>query len=253
MTEDLRTPTAILRQLDAVIEDCSRLDDDGWRNPTRCPPWDVRRLAAHIAIPAQALTSGLSALRQGSANSIGGQPLADDTPADAVLQALRKRRRDLAAALETLTTDEMDAPLPPPEGGGLSLPTRALLQLALVEVGIHRSDLAGALGKSDTLDNDVVEAVAAVVPMWLIFGAADDTPQQAVRYDFVGDSVRLGFTFLPGTGWGFDGDAPARCEAVAPDSAIALFLMGRGDLPESATVSGDAALIGSFKRWLPGP
>ena len=239
------TAQAIVRNLEAVIDALDQADTAAWHRPTRCEPWDVTDLTAHIAIPAAALANGLEALRNDQPRSKGGEPL-DPTPApDTVLAELRTRLDRLRLALEAVTDDEFAAALPPPTDDDLPLPTSTVLQLALVEIGVHRSDLDHALGRDDALDDDVISAVNEVVPMWLLFGAAGaPRPPHAVTYRVAGERIDVVFAYREETGWSFTPDDEARTHAVeGDDSDLALYLLGRKPHPDD----------NDLKRYLPGP
>lgn len=249
------TAAAILRQLTAVVASLERVAEHSWRKPTRCRPWDVRRLAAHLAIPAASLTNGLAALRSGSDRSRGDAPLPDDVNSGEVLQTLQERTARLEDQLSRLTPDELDRPLPPQADGDLVLPARTVLQLVLVEIGVHRSDMDAALGDSGSLDDDVIEAVAAVVPAWLILGAADSPrPTTELSYRLSGDRLDIGFRFEPRRGWRLELTSRPTCRIGGDDSTVALFLMGRAAPTDGQlAVAGDADAARRFKSFLPGP
>lgn len=256
MTETLAsTRAAILRQLRSVVTLLEPLPERAWHAPTRCMPWDVRQLAAHIALPAAALANGIAALRSSTERSRGGEPLADDVAPGEILQALHERTARLEHELAQLSSDELDRPLPPPADGDLLLPARTLLQLALVEIGVHRSDLESALGVAGPLDDDVIHAVAAVVPAWLIFGAADASrPVTPMSYALSGRKLDVGFVFDPQDGWRLDATPGPTCRIEADDSAVALFLLGRTTLADGdVLVRGDPDAATKFKTYLPGP
>lgn len=249
-----RLGAALLRQLDAVNDLLHDVPRDRWASPTRCVPWNIAQLAAHLALPAAALANGLLALRSGAPTSLGGQPLPQDAAPHEILQALESRRVTLAEQLAQLEARELSMPLPPPPDSPLSLPTETLMRLALVELGVHRSDLEAALDLDTTLDADVVDAVGEVVPTWLIFSAGDAArPQNGLSYRLVGQRLDVTLSFSPGEGWRV-GPGEQECRIEGADTVVALFLLGRITGHSTALrVVGDDHTAGRFKEFLPGP
>jgi uncharacterized protein (TIGR03083 family) len=246
---------AIIDQLDGVLDALESLDARDWNRPTRCPGWDVRQLASHVAVSPRALARGLEALRQGREVSVSVEPLAADLPAAHVLTALRERRRDAAAALAGLTPGQLQATLPMAKGAGFGLPTATMLQLALVEIGIHRSDLDAALGRDDRLDAQLLAAVVEVVPTWLIFAAATaPRPASSLTYHLAGDQVAIAFAYDSSGTWGLTDMALfADCAVRGQDPDLALFMLGRRSVDDNSIQSSDRDLLRRFKTYLPGP
>lgn len=242
-----------LRAAVGMLESAPR---DGWTRPTRCPPWDVRQLAAHLAIPAKALTNGLRALRAELTQSAGGEPLPDDVQPSEIIATIRQRTDEVKAALDALTAQELNAILPPPAGETLQLPAASLLQLALVEIGVHCSDLAAALDRDDVLSQPVISAVAETVPTWLMFSSGDaPRPDAAISYALHGQQIRAEFAFSPETGWRLaERSEAASCRIAGTDSDLALFMLGRkpADGPR-LVIEGDQQAALLFKTFLPGP
>lgn len=252
---DLSVADGIVDELDTVLDTVESLDETGWSRPTRCPPWTVLELVAHLVNPPRALANGLMALREGHESSQGGEPLPAGVPVPAVLQALRERRDQVAAELSRLKPAELDAVLPPPVDNPLSLPLSTLLRLALVEIGIHRSDLCAALGLPDGLSDVVISAVADVVPTWLLFEGPDaPNPEARFAYHLAGDQLDVWFSYHPAEGWSLQQpDQPANSTISGADSNLALLLLGRRS-PDHPTLSTDVpAALRAFKTHLPGP
>lgn len=255
MPESDPASDAILRQLDAVAAVLGEASPQDWRRPTRCAAWTVRELAAHLTLPASALANGVRALRASAARSSGGEPLPQEATPRGVLEALRARTAQLRSVLSSVSPTELDMLLPPPVNSDLSLPMRTLMHLALVEIGVHRSDLEAALDMSGELDADVIDAVGVVVPMWLIVGASEATrPAGDLSYHFAGERLSVGFAHRAAAGWRLEEVPAPNCRLRGPDSDLALYLMGRTRLvPGSVSVEGDAVAAGAFKDHLPGP
>jgi uncharacterized protein (TIGR03083 family) len=253
---ELSAPAAgIADELQGVVTMVAAIPEASWDLPTRCVPWNVRELVAHIAIPAKALANGLDALRRHLPHSAGGEPLPDDLGPAKIVLALQDRLHEVRAALARLNAEELGAILPPPAREGLRLPTATLLVLALVEIGVHRSDLSAALGQSDDLAPEVVAAVGEVVPAWLVFAASSaPRPDDVLTYALVGETVQVGFAYSA-QGWSTgDVDPRATCCIIGHDSDLALFMLGRRR-PDVASLAivGDPATAEAFKKYLPGP
>lgn len=186
--------------------------------------------------------------------SVGVEPLAADLAGANVLTTLRERRQRAAAALAGRTPEQLHAILPMPEGAGLGLPTATMLRLALVEMGIHRSDPDAALERDDRPDADLLAAVVAVAPAWLIFVAATaPCPASSLTYHLAGDSLAIGFAYESGGTWQLTDTAGcADCTVRGQDPDLALFMLGRRSADDGSVQSSDSDLLCRFKTYLPG-
>ena len=242
--------TSLVEEVDAVIALLEGAPVDAWDLPTRCPPWAVRDLVAHLAIAPAVLANACAAwaTEQSTADPEAVDPTLSP---GAILQTVRERRDRLADEVAMLTEADLDSPFPADPVRGLVLPGRAVLRLALVEIGIHRSDLAAAVGGYPSLSSAVIEAAAEVVPTWLIFGSeAAKRPKALVSYELTGQTAKFSFTYEHG--WTLEETPQPAASLAGSDSDVILFLFGRIG-PNALTASGDLGLAARLKDYLPGP
>jgi uncharacterized protein (TIGR03083 family) len=143
---------------------CRALTEDEWSTPTRCPPWDVAALAAHLA-PDQAMFDRLAAA------AVEGEPavtdaavllarfnvpegiahsMADQIADSAVTTASSLSPGELIERFETSATVVRTRPmpatmvLPHPIVGSTTL--GVLTDVALMEATVHYLDLCAAVG-----------------------------------------------------------------------------------------------------------
>lgn len=226
---------------------------EDWDRPTRCRDWTVRDLAAHMAGVEAAQATGLERMLRGDLE----QPAIAraDSFADraAVLDALDRGGEQMAAVLERLRPGDLDALCPLPFA---VLPGFVALQIVTAEHGIHRNDLAWALGDEAPLAPDVSAAhfgaMGAALPMLAVRATAQPAAGTAIR--LCADSVTLGYAY-EAAGWTIAGDGcDWTAEVAGDDSAVCLFMMGR--IPAnhpSLRRTGDVAISDRFKEFFPGP
>jgi hypothetical protein len=132
-----------------------------------------------------------------------------------------------------------------------------------MEAGVHRSDLAAALGHDDHLPDDVADAAWQVAAAFLptLGSLASEHPQSRCTIRLESPTATMDLAF--------DGDAGTWTLAPSEDAAdatnrggtgeLALFALGRRTVttsesdPSSLTVEGDAGLASRFKTYFPGP
>jgi uncharacterized protein (TIGR03083 family) len=171
-------------------ERCVAMSDDEWATPTRCPPWDVAALVAHVA-PDPAALRGLAG------SVIDGEPAVTDAalllqqfnasggPAHAMAAEVASRATEKAMTLgpvdlvgrfvESGAILLGEAELPPatvvpyPVAGSVTV--AVLTAMAIVEATVHYLDLLDAVGGEplpvEALDytRDILVRVSAPGPL----------------------------------------------------------------------------------------
>ena len=253
---DLETARgAVARETADYLTTLRGLDADGWSAATRCAGWTLRDLAIHLVGVSDAHGTSLDRLRQGEQESpsIGRPELASATP-QRILGDLEAGTVHLNAALQALDPDDLAGQCPLPLG---LLPGAVALQIVVFEHGLHANDVRWALGDEAPLAPDVIRAAAgamgAALPM--LARLSPSRPDDGTFYRLRGDTVRLAYVAEGGAWRGaHDDDRTASAEAVGDDSAVMLFAMGRIPVTHpSVRIEGDAALLGRFKEFFPGP
>jgi uncharacterized protein (TIGR03083 family) len=143
---------------------CRALTEDEWSTPTRCPPWDVAALAAHLAPDAAmfdrlataavegepAVTDAAVLLARFNVPEGIAHTMADQIADTAVTSASSLSRGELVERFETSATVVRARPLPEtmilphPIVGSATL--GVLTDVALMEATVHYLDLTAAVG-----------------------------------------------------------------------------------------------------------
>jgi uncharacterized protein (TIGR03083 family) len=171
-----------------------------------------------------------------------------------LVSRLRTYARSLVDELGTLGDADPTLPVPMPYG---DIPLERVLDIFGMEAGVHRSDLAHALGAEDTLPRDVCRATWAFLAAFLptLAAAAERLPPDDTSFDLIGDTrgLRVGFVSdhwvvanLPAAG-------EPNATVTGDDSTVLLFALGRRPLDEDLAVRGDRELAARFKTFVPGP
>ena len=226
-----------------------------WSQPTRLGEWTVRDLAAHAVLGMSMEADGLR--RRGSttgARAAGREP-DPGAGADVLLAELAAARDELVGELARVTDEDLGALAPLPYG---DVPIALFSQILVMEAGVHTSDLAAAAGADDGLEADVVAATETVLRVFLpgIAASAPEAPEAGVTVALRGPTVALAFQYLDGQ-W----QAPDAAAAPQPtltiagdDSSLLLFALGRVGVDDRRlSLTGETAVAGRFKSWLPGP
>jgi uncharacterized protein (TIGR03083 family) len=244
----------------------SSLPAEAWDTPSNCPPWPVRRLVAHIVNNAefiqQNVERGVAGLTEPGITpderAKRVQYITDAPPAE-VVSILDQTTADLAAALERLSPEQVEAICYHPAG---NRPARWYAQQRLAEIAFHQWDLSHSLGRDATID----PAVATfLLPMLL----ESNLPRIYQRGPKGEGRFRLVAQDAPDQTWllvatpetlqvqrGADG--PADVTITAPLGTLALLIYGRASLSEEeqrgrARIDGDRALAERFHTIFPGP
>jgi uncharacterized protein (TIGR03083 family) len=246
---------AVPREWAAFRSLLSSADDATWSAPTRLAGWTVRDLAVHAVWAASMEADALRRRRTAAAGRGEGMVVEAAAGADEILVALDSACQGLAGEVAHLKEEDLPSIVPLPYG---DLPVGVFSQILAMEAGIHADDLAAAFGRGQGLAADVIVATEAFVRVFLpiVAASAPESPETGVAVALRGPTVDITFVYGDGR-W----EVPEPGQAVPPtvtvegdDSTVLLFAMGR--VPESdprLTASGQAALAGRIKAWLPGP
>jgi uncharacterized protein (TIGR03083 family) len=127
--------------------------------PTRCPPWKVAGLTAHLAATFQRFADQLSRARAGNLDPPfpPGQLTSENLRAVAEFRGDPLRELSVQAGRFLGSVGDAGEPIGHQRG-----PIHAGLQVmfGLTELTVHHDDLAHALGGSYQPDGDIVSAVA---------------------------------------------------------------------------------------------
>lgn len=149
------TREELRRYLDAAADPaCQAL-------PTRCPPWTVRDLTAHLAATFQRFADLLDEARAGNLDD----PFPPDRLTEENLRAVRRFAGDPRRQLDRQARRFLDAVRSPgermPHQFG-PIPVGLQVMFGLNELTVHHDDLADALGWRYRPADDVVAALATM-------------------------------------------------------------------------------------------
>jgi uncharacterized protein (TIGR03083 family) len=241
---------AIHREISACL---LLLEDDGsWERPTRLAGWSVADLAAHLALGQQLQAQAWRYLAEGDATPVTAEPAAGSPGQvrEAIAGAAHALQEALAAAGDDALANVASMPYGPSPGA-------FLLAVAVMEAGVHRSELAAATGGDDALADDVVGAAFAVLGAFLpVLGhasAATARPRTAIRLE--GPAQSLTIRRGDDGAWHVDGDPAGGTTTLrGSGSDLALFALGRRASDSAGlTGDGDEQVARQFKELFPGP
>ncbi|HLI25991.1 MAG TPA: maleylpyruvate isomerase family mycothiol-dependent enzyme [Chloroflexota bacterium] len=261
VTESLR----LLADLTARVRaELAALPAAAWDAPSNCPPWPVRRLAAHLVENALFVRENVERGVAGSQEpavtreerAARVEALAAAPPAE-LLAALDRYSADLAALFERLSADELERICYHPAGNRSA---RWYAQQRLAEVAFHRWDLLRSVGQETALD----DAVARFLLPMLV---ESNLPRIYARGPKGHARLTLAATDAPALRWTLTatpeglavqpGDDAAEATLLGPAAHLALLIYGRARLPDELAagrirVEGDQAVAERFFALLPG-
>lgn len=218
--------------------------DDEWRAPTPCSDWTVADLAAHLAAGQALRAEALRRMRAGVEESGPAAEVSGDRTA--VLDVLREENARMEEALGALTEDDLERMVPMPFG---PFPLDLLLQIFVMEAGVHAQDLQMAMSGQGVLPLDVIEATTAILTA--ILDRGEEPPSEGVAYRLCANNVDLAFSWRGG-GWVYEADESA-CLIEGDDNTIVLFALGRIGADDPGLRVSDLDAARRFKAYFPGP
>jgi uncharacterized protein (TIGR03083 family) len=244
---------AIVREWDKFITRLQSAPDIGWDTAVRCEGWGIADLVAHVAWGISMEADALSRMREGISDPATGVVQDPGAKREALLEVVTSARDQLYNQLEQLTLDDMSKTAPMPYG---PTPVPFVLQVFVMEAGVHSNDLAAAMGQPEELAEDVIAATAIVLggSLPLLAQASKEVPSSGITYRLTGNNVSMDLANLDG-GWMVGPiETEPDCQISASDSDLILFAMGRITSEHTGlTITGDRDMAASFKAYFPGP
>ena len=225
---------------------------DDWTTPTRLAGWSVADLARHLVWGQRLQADAWRRVPTGDATAIASAPEVSSDDRAEVLDALAAANAELSAALAAVTDDQLASAMCAMPYG--TLPAPFILQMAAMEAGVHRSDLAAVAGEDDTLVEPVIVAATTVLGGALpLLGASGDGSAPAGT-SVVLRAPGLELAAIRGDGGWSLGPVPEQPTTTISGEAsdVVLFALGRRD-PQAMEVRGDPEGAARFKAWFPGP
>jgi uncharacterized protein (TIGR03083 family) len=227
-------------------------DAPDWSVPTRLPGWSIGDLAAHLVGGQTLQADAWRHVAAGDAASMASSRELTVSEREAVTEAIVAANAELGDALDAVSDDDVANRLCTMPYG--TLPASFVLLLAAMEAGVHRSDLAAAVGADDTLSDATIEAATGVLGAALpMLGAAGDG-SAPTGTSLVLRAPGLDLGVVRGeAGWSVE-PAPEQPTTTIGGSAsdVVLFALGRRDAA-AMDVTGDREGAEQFKVWFPGP
>jgi uncharacterized protein (TIGR03083 family) len=250
---DVATARALTRrELEGMTRSVSRLGEADWQRPSRCVGWSVADVCSHAALAAFQMAEAFRRAAKGLLRP-PERPGAPQLATSEIVGLLIGGARALDGALATLPAQAVDGMTPMPFGVA---PTRMAIQLPVYEYAFHADDVREAIGAGGTFPADIAAAFIQFLPRLaplLAGGAEPGQPEHAYRLAATSGTITLAHS---GDDWAAVNDTNAPlCTISGPDSAIALFAMGRArpDDPRLAVSGPVPTAAAGFKRWFPGP
>lgn len=167
----LATYVAAWKSCAADIEDLLRgLDEQDWSQPTDCPGWTVRDIAAHLAALEAELAGApgprLDQVAAATGNVSGAYTQAGvderrDRSPDELVEEFTEAVRGRAAELDA---DPPDDPrrTPPRNPGGMGWDWETLLRNRVVDLWVHEQDIRRAVGRPGDEDTPAARVTREV-------------------------------------------------------------------------------------------
>lgn len=247
---DLTTARAtITAEVTRILDLIRSLDE--WSKPTRLEGWTVRDLVEHLVWGQSLQADAWERLAAGDDGAAQAQPVTG-LGQDELAAALRNSADRFDHALSGLSDEQVAQGVCVMPYG--TLPAVLVLHLAVMEAGVHGSDVAAAAGSPDELSPPVVDASAfvlgAMLPMLGSGGDGSAEPGTTIALGSPGFSV---VTTRDADGWQIAPDPSMATTTISgSDTEIVLFVLGRRSV-DDVQVEGDTAPATKFKAWFPGP
>ena len=253
-----------LRELTARTRaELAEWDSTGWDAASTCPPWPVRRLAAHLVENAQFIHEnverGVAGLTEPGVSredrAARVEAIAAQSPAE-MAATLDRLAGDLDALFDRLTAEELERTCYHPAGNRSA---RWYAQQRLSEVMFHRWDLQRGASADARLDEDVAQFL---LPMLL----ESNLPRLYARGPKGSARVAFAVQGAPDARWLLaatpdeltvqQGDAAAEATLTGPAGDLARLIYGRATLADEVAagriqVTGDQAAAERFLALIP--
>ncbi len=220
----------------------ARLSPEQWQNSTRCAEWNVQDIVAHVITSQRFVHEVLSA-------AIDGRQVTDADPFEgdvaSTITAFDVATQQLAQLVTPLTPEDFITTI---DAGGSPATVRHLVHVLALELVVHGSDIAAAIGETRRIHSDSLRAIATVLPRLLDEG---ELPIHDTAYVLRSEIFELPFTWRDDS-WNLE-PGPNPCWIEGSGESVLLFALGRQTFDAAQLVTNDAARASSFKRYLPGP
>jgi uncharacterized protein (TIGR03083 family) len=231
------------RDMAEVINRLKLASENEWLAQTPCAEWTVADLAAHLAAGQAFKADALQRMKSG-VTDVGPVPTVSDDRST-LLNQLRENNARLEAELEGLSAHDLDKPVPLPFG---AFPLEAVLQIFVMEAGVHAQDVQMAMTGRGILPPDVIDATAAILPA--VFDPGEQ-PTGPVSYRLLAPSHVFHFTWRDGQ-W-VDEASDDACCIEGDDNTLLLFALGRIPVDDPGLYVTDLEVARRFKAYFPGP
>lgn len=220
-----------------AIRTVDSLTEEQWRGASVLPGWTRAHVVAHLALNAEGFARSFEALQDGEQvptyDSVEARDEDIETLAAAAPSEIRDRYFGATTRLRHLfgaLTEDQSAGAVTRFPGGPAVPVADVPAARRGEVEIHHADLDAGYSAADWTTDFVLDVLGLVVPDHT---ASDRTPRVAIRATDLGRDWQLG------------ADSPV---VSGPGSALAWWLLGRGEGPELSSDHGPLLAIGPWIR-----
>ena len=235
--------SVIARDSAWIMQRLRGLDAQAWASPTRCPPWDVGVLTAHLVTGQQQAAAILSAALGGTVATTPPEFVRD--PAT-TLRAFSQAASNVSLALERVTRELLDRDVILDNVAAVQV--GHVVEMTAIELAIHGLDLAAALGDDRHLDDEEMRVIARALPEILEPGIP---PRPKTSYLLRSEVFEVALTWRK-EAWRRELGAKA-CRIEGDPEELLLFATGRTQFAESNLSTNSPDRAGAFKRHLAGP
>ena len=241
---------ALRRELGEIVDCLDHLEPPLWTSTTGLDEWRIVDLARHLVWGQRLQALAWAQLNAGSLSARVPDEPTSSAPGDLVAE-LRSAHEEFMTELAVVGNAQLGQSCPLPYG---VLPGGFVLQIAVMEAGVHHYDLAASIATRHELPADVTTACLAVVPGLLqtMSTASAEPIDEGLSYRFAGDRLDLTIRREADTWKIGDVDEPA-CVISGPDADLILFVLGRIDCTSPSLAVQNVTDAAAFKRRFPGP
>ena len=226
-----------------LTERLSACDAAEWSRRTRCVPWSVGTLAAHLVDGAGLANRVFLAVL----NGVGARtPPTFRGDQDSTVAALCDARNALLDTVIRLTPNLLEREVSLDSVAAVSV--SYLADTIATEFAVHALDVAHALSETRHLSADDIQLVAHALPDLLDVGVA---PRRETSYLLRSLSFELALTWH-GDNWRCDLTADP-CTIDGEPEAVLLYALGRNSFDASRLSTNRPEQARAFKSYLPGP
>ena len=234
----------ITRESSSVVAQMSRLEAAQWNTPTRCEGWDIATVVSHL-VAGHDFTAKILAENDEAIGEASPALEAAENPGRVLVAAFTEANEQLTAQLGRITQERFVTAV---DVSGTAATIRHILHVLALELIVHGSDIATALGEHRRFNSHAAQAIAAVLPRLLDEG---DEPNDGEAYVLRSETFEIPLTWRD-RAWNLEpGSDPCWIEGIA--EGVLLFALGRQSFESSQLVTNDPARARNFKRYLPGP